>query len=86
MSKVCAVWCLEDLFASPVNQCKRALIRVWLLAELKHCPPRDTTFLVEPLGLSSKTCCSLWDGVMERFERRLATWKEHYSSEGIDLL
>ena len=40
-----------------------------------------STYLVLPLGVAFKSV-SVWDGVEERFLRRLAMWKRQYLSKG----
>ncbi|RVW14147.1 putative ribonuclease H protein [Vitis vinifera] len=40
-----------------------------------------TNYLGLPLGASHKSC-RVWDGVEERFKRKLATWKKQYLSKG----
>ena len=40
-----------------------------------------TTYLGLPLGAPHNSC-RVWDGVEERFKRKLATWKKQYLSKG----
>ena len=40
-----------------------------------------TTYLGLPLGALHNSC-RVWDGVEERFKRKLATWKKQYLSKG----
>ena len=40
-----------------------------------------TNYLGLPLGASHKSC-RVWDGVEERFKRKLAMWKKQYLSKG----
>ena len=41
----------------------------------------STTYLGLPLGAPHNSCRD-WDGVEERFKRKLATWKKQYLSKG----
>ncbi|RVX00295.1 Transposon TX1 uncharacterized 149 kDa protein [Vitis vinifera] len=41
-----------------------------------------TTYLGLPLGAPHNSC-RVWDGVEERFKRKLATWKKQYLSKGV---
>lgn len=42
-----------------------------------------TTYLGMPLGAKSKST-DIWNGVIEKCEKKLAKWKSQYLSRGVD--
>ncbi|GMP93729.1 hypothetical protein CsSME_00043442 [Camellia sinensis var. sinensis] len=85
----CVLRCFEAVLGLWVNLGKSELIpvgsvpRISMLAAILGCKivALPTTYLGLPLGASFKAP-RVWDGVVDRVQRRLARWKRQYLSKG----
>lgn len=85
----CVLLCFEAVSGLRVNLGKSELIpvgsvpRISILAAFLGCKigALPTTYLGLPLGASFKAP-RVWDGVVDRVQRRLAGWKRQYLSKG----
>ncbi|KAJ9700573.1 hypothetical protein PVL29_006060 [Vitis rotundifolia] len=83
------VYCFEVVSGLKINMQKSEIIPVGGVEDLDRAAAvfgckvgnLPTTYLGLPLGVSHNSC-RVWDGVEERFKRKLATWKTQYLSKG----
>jgi hypothetical protein len=85
----CTVLCFEAASGLRINLGKSKIVPIGqvedvdYLAHILGCRLRSLlmTYLGLPLGASFK-CISIWNGVLEKVERRLARWQTLYLSKG----
>ncbi|KAJ9677624.1 hypothetical protein PVL29_022550 [Vitis rotundifolia] len=83
------VTCFEVVSGLKINLQKSEIIPVGEVEEVDRAAAvfgckvgnLPTTYLGLPLGAPHNSC-RVWDGVEERFKRKLATWKKQYLSKG----
>ncbi|KAG5617958.1 hypothetical protein H5410_017782 [Solanum commersonii] len=65
-------------FMHPINEVNNMYLLASILGEASILP---TTYLGMPLGTKSKSL-EIWNGVVEKCEKKLARWETHYLSRG----
>ena len=81
--------CFQAVTSLKVNALKSEMVpigevpNVFVLAEILGCwvGALPTTYLGMPLGASRKSPI-VWNPILEKFERKLASWKKMYLSKG----